>query len=257
MKPAALPILVALFLPGVLTAQSRQVASDVYAWNAFKSQGGYPTEKEILRGRTKFLESLVIVTLTLAPHATAEPSSAHPDVEELVIVKDGTLKVTQNGRTRILGPGSIALTIPGDMRQLENNGDTPATYYRLTYKSAAPADPTRATRAGGSLMIDRETIGFHRHAKGGIWRYFDRPTTMLKRMEMHVTLLNEDQRSHDPHRHNADEIVLLISGRAEMQIDRDRIGVTPGSVVFLNSMVPHAITNTGRGPCEYFAFQWE
>ena len=127
----------------------------------------------------------------------------------------------------------------------------------MTYRSSAPPNADRGKNSGGSLMVDRETIGFNRHGKGGIRRYFNRPTTMFERMEMHVTTLNEGLKSHDPHTHNADEIVLIISGRAEMQIDRDHIGATAGSLVFLNSMVPHALANTGSGPCEYFAFQWE
>ncbi|MEI9908286.1 MAG: cupin domain-containing protein [Bacteroidota bacterium] len=30
----------------------------------------------------------------------------------------------------------------------------------------------------------------------------------------------------------------------------------PGDVVFLSSLVPHALINTGSEQCEYFAFQW-
>lgn len=234
------------------------VASDVYVWNAFKPDDKKNREKkDILQGSTKFLETLEIHTSTLEPKASAGPAHTHDDLEELVIVKEGTLKVTQKDKIRILGPGSIALTLPGDLHRLENGGDTPVTYYLMTYRSVAPPNADRGKKSGGSLMIDRESIGFTRHGKGGIRRYFDRPTTMFERMEMHVTTLNEGLKSHDPHTHRADEIVLIISGKTEMQIDRDRIGATAGSLVFLNSMVPHALTNTGSGPCEYFAFQWE
>lgn len=258
MRPAILPIVLMLAIPVFLEAQVPTVASDVYAWNAYKPEKKEGREKkQILEGSTTFLESLEIHTSTLLPRADPLPAHEHDDLEELVIVKEGRLKVTQNNSTKILGPGSIALTLPHDKHQLENAGDTPVTYYLLTYKSSAPANAERGKQAGGSLMLDRETIEFKRHNKGGIRRYFDRPTSMFERMEMHVTTLDAGLKSHDPHTHKADEIVLIISGRAEMQIDRDHIGASPGSVVFLGSMVPHALTNTGSGPCEYFAFQWE
>lgn len=266
MKLILLSLVATLASPAFLTGQPSpvneqrrsQVASDVYVWNAFKpAKKENRDKKEILQGRTKFLQTLEIHTSTLAPNAAAGPAHSHDDLEELVIVKEGKLKITQNDKTQILGPGSIALTLPGDTHQLANGGDTPVTYYLMTYRSSAPPNTNRGKKSGGSFMMDRETIGFSRHGKGGIRRYFDRPTTMFERMEMHVTTLNAGLKSHDPHTHNADEIVLIISGKTEMQIDRDHIGATPGSLVFLNSMVPHALTNTGSGPCEYFAFQWE
>lgn len=250
------------FLAGQPSPESARkldpVVSDVYVWNAFKPDDKMNREKkDILQGSTKFLETLEIHTSTLEPKASAGPAHTHDDLEELVIVKEGTLKVTQKDKTRILGPGSVALTLPGDLHRLENGGDTPVTYYLMTYRSIASPNSDRGKKSGGSFIVDRESIGFSRHGKGGIRRYFDRPTTMFERMEMHVTTLNEGLKSHDPHTHQADEIVLIISGKTEMQIDRDHIGATPGSLVFLNSMVPHALTNTGSGPCEYFAFQWE
>lgn len=266
MKLTLLPLVAMLAYPVLLAGQSEQggeqgtnpVTSDVYAWNAFKPEKkDNRDKKEILQGSTKFLETLEIHASTLEPNASAGPAHAHDDLEELVIVKEGSLKVTQNDKTRILGPGSVALTLPGDQHRLENGGNTRVTYYLMSYRSSAPPNAGRGKKSGGSMIIDRESIGFSRHGKGGIRRYFDRPTTMFERMEMHVTTLNEGLKSHDPHTHHADEIVLIIDGKTEMQIDRDHIGATAGSLVFLNSMVPHALTNTGSGPCEYFAFQWE
>ena len=120
-KLILLPLLATLASPAFLAGQPSpvdeqgrsQVASDVYSWNAFKPDKKENREKkEILQGRTKFLETLEIHTSTLEPNTTAGPAHAHDDLEELVIVKEGKLKVTQNDNTQILGPGSIALTLP-------------------------------------------------------------------------------------------------------------------------------------------------
>lgn len=246
-KTTILWLLALLAVPAA--GQQRHVNSDVY-----------PEKKAgtaILTGSTRFLENLEIQTVTLAPNASAETGERHDGVEELVIVKSGTLSVTQNNATQSLGPGSVALTLPGDTHSLTNSSNAPVTFYVVTYRSTGKPDIQRGQTSGGSFMVDRNTITFREHGKGGIRRYYDRPTAMFERMEMHVTTLNQGLSSHDPHTHKADEIVLLVNGKAEMYIDGNRKGVPEGAVIFLGSMVPHAITNTGSGPCEYFAFQWE
>jgi quercetin dioxygenase-like cupin family protein len=41
-----------------------------------------------------------------------------------------------------------------------------------------------------------------------------------------------------------------------MHIANDFHKAGPGDVVFLPSQIPHALKNTGKEQCEYFAFQW-
>ena len=80
---------------------------------------------------------------------------------------------------------------------------------------------------------------------------------MCERFEMHVTTLNGGLRSHDPHTHRAEEMVLLLEGTAEMQIAEDILPLASGGLVFLGSEIPHAIKNVGTKPCVYFAFQMQ
>jgi (S)-ureidoglycine aminohydrolase len=49
----------------------------------------------------------------------------------------------------------------------------------------------------------------------------------------------------------------MLKGKAEMSIDGKSYPTTVGDVIYLDSMVPHSITNTGDEACEYFAFQWK
>ena len=86
---------------------------------------------------------------------------------------------------------------------------------------------------------------------------FDRATAMTKRFEMHVTTLNQGLWSHPPHIHWAAEILLLIQNTAQESIDGNLQPAAVGDIIFLESNVPHAIQNTSRGPCTYFAFQFE
>jgi (S)-ureidoglycine aminohydrolase len=80
---------------------------------------------------------------------------------------------------------------------------------------------------------------------------------MMKRLEIHVTTLNAGLKSHEPHTHRAEEIVLMIEGNTEMQIGESFCKGKEGSIFFLGSNISHAIRNEGTKPCTYFAIQFE
>lgn len=240
-----------------LNAQVQEVRSDVYRFNELKVEKEKTRERrQVLEGNTRDLELLEIHTSTLDPGNAPHPPHKHDDTEELVIVKEGHLKVTINGQTKILGPGSVALAIPGEEHGFENGGETRVTYYVLKYKSKLPMNVQRAARAGGSFMLEWNDLTAKTHDKGSRRDFFEKPTSMTERYEMHVTMLNEGLNSHDPHTHRSEEIVLIIRGDVSMQIGQEHKKGSAGDLFFLGSEVPHALTNTGKGPCEYFAFQW-
>jgi (S)-ureidoglycine aminohydrolase len=74
---------------------------------------------------------------------------------------------------------------------------------------------------------------------------------------MHVSTLLEGLPSHAPHRHDAEEIILIIKGDTTMSIDKEDYAGSAGDLFFLPSQSLHGIRNSGQGPCEYFAFQWK
>jgi (S)-ureidoglycine aminohydrolase len=239
-------------------AQTDSIKSWVYSWKNLKPvQEETRERRQVVDGSTFSLQNLEVHTTTLQPGKAPHPPHVHTDSEELIIVKEGKLTVTIKGKTEELGKGSVAMAMPGDEHGFNNNSESPVTYYVIKYKAKTPLDAARGAEAGGSFMMDWRNVAFTPHDKGGVRRFFDRPTAMVKRYEMHVTTLNEGLKSHEPHTHVAEEIILMVQGDATMQIGRDNfMKFTTGDVVFLNSNVPHALKNTGRGACTYFAFQW-
>jgi (S)-ureidoglycine aminohydrolase len=228
----------------------------VYQWKDFSVEKENGRERRpILKGSTRDFSDLEIHASTLEVGKAPHPSHKHADKEELVIVWKGKLKITIKDQSKIVGPGSVALVMLGDEHGFENGGDEPVTYYILVYKSKLSMDLTRGKKAGGSFIIDREDVPFTEHDKGGIRRYFDKPTAMCSRFEMHVTTLKKGLKSHDPHTHRSGEFLLLTRGKANMHIDGNHVDASPGAVIFLESEIPHALENVGDDSCEYFAFQ--
>jgi (S)-ureidoglycine aminohydrolase len=195
-------------------------------------------------------------TSTLEPGKAPHPPHVHDDQEELMIVKEGQVKITIKGISKILGPGSIAFAMPGDEHGIENAGNTQATYYVLKYKGKLPMNPERTKQAGGSFMLDWNDLKTNNTGKGYRRDFFNRATSQLAQFEMHTTALNADSASHAPHTHVQEEIILILRGNVTMHIGDNFYPASPGDVVFLPSRIPHALLNTGKEQCEYFAFQW-
>lgn len=240
-----------------LVASDQPIASKVYVWNetaVLKKTGS--EQRTLLEGSTVDFRHLKIHATTVPARQAPHPAHKHAD-EELVIIKEGELTITIEGKTKSLGPGSVALILPGDEHGFENKGSVSATYYVMRYESKAPADQERGKTAGGSFWVDWKEVAFKPHDKGGIRRMFDRATAMTKRFEMHVTTLKEGLWSHPPHTHRAAEILLMVDHSAQELIDGKPASATAGDLIFLESNVPHAIQNTSKGSCTYFAFQFE
>jgi len=240
-----------------LLAQKDTVESRVYVWDKLKvSKEDTRERRQIADGSGAALAYMEWHTTSIAPGTSPHASHKHEE-EELIIIKEGQVKVTITDSSTVLGPGSIALFIPGDEHGLFNAGTTRATYYVLRYKSKAPVDMERAKKAGGSFVVDWNNVLFRPHDKGGIRNYFERPTAMLKRFEMHITTLNAGLKSHEPHTHSAEEIVLLVDGNTEMQIAKSFQKANEKDLIYLSSNISHAIQNIGAKPATYFAFQWQ
>lgn len=241
-----------------LTAQQNDsLQSGVYYWNKLEpAKEDTRIRRQILDGKTFALANFEIHTSTLEPGKAPHPPHSHTDQDELMIVKEGTVKITIGNKSRILGPGSIAFTMPADEHGIENAGNTQATYFILKFKGKAPMSAARAKQAGGSFMLDWNDLKTSGTGKGYRRDFFNRATSQLAKFEMHTTALNADSVSHAPHTHIQEEIVLIIRGNVEMQIGNEFYKGETGDLYFLSSNDPHALKNIGKDQCEYFAFQW-
>jgi quercetin dioxygenase-like cupin family protein len=212
--------------------------------------------REILEGTSPHFEYLEIHATTQYPGAKPSTEHANEDIEECIIVKEGAMEATIEGRSQTLGAGSVILLMPQQMHSLKNIGKTNLTYYVMRYRSRKKMDLERGKTSGGSLMLSADSLTFKPSDNGGGWAYFDRPTSMCERFEMHVTQLNKKGASHKPHSHIETEIILVISGKTEMTIDGKEYKAGAGDFYFINSQLIHGVSNATDEPCKYFAFKW-
>ena len=114
-----LAILFSLFVQHGTAQEKNQHPLDslpaaVYYWMDLKlQQEGDDWKRSVFKGSTTTLSSFEVAAYTKPPGKKAA-SFKHADLEELMIVKEGTFKITINKQSEIAGKGSVAFVMPGD-----------------------------------------------------------------------------------------------------------------------------------------------
>jgi quercetin dioxygenase-like cupin family protein len=106
--------------------------------------------REVVQQPTRTLDELEMHITTLNPHVASHAPHTHPN-EEMVILKEGTLKAHVNGKEIVVPTGGILFFASMQPHAVQNIGDTPATYYVINWSSPGsktkkiPAPPARPT----------------------------------------------------------------------------------------------------------------
>lgn len=251
-------LILSSLITSTIMAQMKPVSSGVYKWKDHPVKQGEGREsRKIIEGTSPHFSYLEIHATTQFPGA--EPSNAHAndDLEECIIVKEGTMKVTIEGKSTVLGPGGVILLMPQQMHSMQNIGEDNLTYYVMQYRSKKKMELERGVLSGGSLTLNADSLEMKSKSRGGGRAYFDRPTAMCERFEMHVTRLDNKGASHNPHQHDETEIILVISGETTMKIDGVEYAAGPGDFYFADSQLMHGVSNATDEPCMYFAYKWK
>lgn len=243
---------------------SAPVASIHYRWVEPEASKTSPLlSANIFTGSAYDFSRMIMDACALRPSSTAANLRVPIGEEQLLMIKSGKLEIAFNDSTWSLGPGSIALLLPGQRFSVRAAGDEPCRFYRMSYRSREPVNLARGEEAGGSFVRNWDKLKFRAHSRGGVRSYFERPTAMSRRFEMHVTTLNPNLKSHDPHTHRAEEIILMLedngegNAHTEMLIGEQSFRGKAGDLYYVGSNLLHGIKNIGTVPCSYFAFQFE
>jgi len=238
-------------------AQLKPVESGVIHWaDLVVKKGDQRESRKLVEGTTPEFSFFEIHATTQEKGAVPRPAHAQKDIEEMIIIKEGTMKCIIGSKTSVLGPGSVLLIPPLESQAFENIGDGPLTYYVFMFRTKKTMDMERSTKAGGALLLNHDSLAYKETNNKGNRKYFDRPTAMCENYEMHITYLKEKGPSHAPHQHVDTEVILVIDGDTEMTIDGKNYKAGPGDLYIAESGKLHGISNASDKPCSYFAFKW-
>jgi len=94
--------------------------------------------RPVLKGKLATSESLEVHETTLPPGEM--PHAPHHHVHsEMWLIREGTVQLTINGTSHVMGPGSVGFVHSNDEHGIKNVGTTPASYFVVAVGPGADA----------------------------------------------------------------------------------------------------------------------
>jgi quercetin dioxygenase-like cupin family protein len=122
----AIPMLAA---SSALAADSPTLTSFIKPFSELPvKKNGQNESRSILDGVTHSGEHLEVHETTLAPGGSPHPPHRH-EHEELLLMMKGTLAVTIEGKTGVIGPGGATYFHSNDLHGVHNTGTESAQYF--------------------------------------------------------------------------------------------------------------------------------
>lgn len=238
-------------------AQIPILETTVYQWETDKvMKTPYGTKRNLFVGYGDILGKHVLKGLTIMGGKTVELDCTDSRDEMMIIVKYGPVHVNLNNKEeKDLDKGSLVFVKPGDKLLVENRRKDDVEIYVMEMFTMLKPEEMRSS-VTSSFMIDWKDMVYKPHDHGGVMQLFDVTTVMLKRFDAHITFLTPGMKSHDPHRHINEEIILMIDGEGEMVLGEKKEKISSGDAAWVESGILHNITNIGKKPAIYYAIQW-
>lgn len=261
--------LVLAFAPLALLAQlsalatpPAQLGSTVFKWEDLKARPtGNGERRDVTDGPTATFERFESHVTTLLAGRMSHPPHQHGQ-EELIILRDGTLDVTINGATTRAGPGSLLFFAANDFHNVQNVGDTPATYFVFNFATAAtrtvPQEGAAALAVPGKLqsqVFDWQKLEVSPTKTGERRAVVSLPAMTMEKFSCHITTLQAGVAAHAAHRHPDEEIILVKEGVLDVTINGVTTRAGAGAVLFYGSNDEHGMRNAGGTPASYYVIR--
>ena len=114
----------------------------------------------------------------------------------------------------------------------------------------APAVLTSSVFEWKALKAEPTEAGEVRHV-------FRAVTATLDELECHVTTLKAGAKSHPPHAHPNEEVLIVREGNVEVFYHNAWHPAGPGDVIFLTGTDPHGLRNAGTTAATYHVLAWQ
>jgi quercetin dioxygenase-like cupin family protein len=114
-------------------APSAMLPSTVFDWQKMEvTKTPKGVRRAVLDAPTTTLDKLHVHITTLNPGQDSGEPTRHLQ-EEVIIVKEGLVEASIDGKTHAAGPGSVFFFAANAVTRLRNAGDGPATYLVVYY----------------------------------------------------------------------------------------------------------------------------
>ena len=109
------------------------LTSTIFEWEKMQvTPAANGVRRAVFDAPTTTLDKVHCHITTLNPGASSGAPRRHLQ-EEVIVIKEGTVEATVDGRTQTAGPGSVIFFAANAVTCLRNVGDGPATYTVIYY----------------------------------------------------------------------------------------------------------------------------
>jgi quercetin dioxygenase-like cupin family protein len=206
---------------------------------------------------TPTLEKFEVHVTTLLPGTMPHPPHHHP-WEEMMLVREGELEVSLNGKKVHAGPGSLIFAASNDVHGWQNVGGVPATYYVINFYTdlvhTVPDRPAAEQSVPGMLpscVIDCDSLPVTPTKTGSRVAVVDSQTLTFVRLGSHITTLNVGQSTLPDIVDSGDELFVLKSGVIEARVDGVTCRLRAGSLFYCAPNAKRTFRNIGTTPASY------
>ncbi len=206
---------------------------------------------------TPVLEKMEVHVSMLRPGMASHTPHHHP-WEEILLIKEGQVEVSINGRKQGAGPGALVFFAVNDAHNLTNVGTALATYYVINFYTDAvhtvrdePAAQWAPSGMLSSCVVDCDRLARARTKTGFRTSVFDSPTVTFLKLESHVTTLNPGESTAPHNRDPGDEIFVVKSGALEVTLSGNTHVAKAGSLFYVAPNDERTMRNPGKDPCSY------
>ena len=262
----------ALLLCSALTAAAQPPAINTYAppkettvlpttsvdWDALPPKDTAVGQlRSVFDNPTRTLDKFEVHITTLKPGMASHPPHRHA-WEEMLLMKEGEVEVSLNGKKQHAGPGSLIFYASNDAHNATNVGTTPATYYVLNFVPASvhtASDKSAAEQAvPGKLkssIFDCDALATTPTPTGARVVVVNSPTLTFNQLESHITTLNPGQHTAPDMVDPGDEFVVIKSGTVEVTVNGVATRMNAGSFAYWAPNDKRGLRNLGATPASY------
>lgn len=121
--------------------------------------------------------------------------------------------------------------------------------------AAKAAEQPEALGGLAQKVYHSSQIGYTGDSKKKSRRFFDGLDHSGFHLEMHETILGPGVRTHAPHKHIHEEIMIVFEGTLETYMEGKTELAETGSVIYMGSNRMHSARNAGATPCRYYVIE--
>ena len=206
---------------------------------------------------TATLEKFEMHITTLKPGMASHPVHQH-GWEEILLVKEGELEVSLNGKKLHAGPGNLIFYASHDPHNATNVGTTPATYYVINFVTdlfrTLPDKPALEQAVAGMLpsgIFDCDHAAATPSATGGRAIVVNSPTLTFRQFSTHISTLNVGQATKPDVTDPGDELFIVRAGLLEASINGITCRLKEGSFFYCAPNDKRTFKNIGTTPAAY------